>query len=1034
MNGFFLRHVAISILVFCSAQVATAEINRHRFSTSADSLIIEVLDDDMVHFEYSVAGSHPDLNTAIFTSPMVDKTDYTGPLSLVATENQLETNDLRIQVNPANLCIRLEDKKRNSNYLTTICPDSLASPLKGLTIDPASTRNLYGLGQQFKILGSADGDWSVLGVREGEGLLGNGFAGFQDAAVGNVQIPIIYASGSTGLNYSLFLDNVYFQRWDFNSFWWRVTMFGDQIRFYVMTGPDLADLRGDYLELTGRPPVPPKKAFGLWVSEFGYDNFGEIDGLIEGLRRDGFPVDGFVLDLNWFGGVNPVGDGDQPAVLDKKTREGHMGRLDWDEDQDETLRNNGYSFVNAEEKIQEYYRDGIALATIEESYLAKYTDTFTEMDPSLSPYQRTDAVCDPARQGAAADGIRGFWGIGRMIDWSDGQAGAWIHHNRRFPNLTRKGVFVHWTDLGEPEKFDPAACYEGVEGSGAGLKNEHADIHNLYNLLWNKSIWDGYVAKQNEPNKLGISRPRPFILSRSGAAGSQRYGTAMWSGDIAGNLQSLATHLNAQMHMSFSGIDYYGADTGGFRREKLPYNNKEGGYRGYEEETYTQWFANAAWFDVPLRPHTDNEFVRVRPPYATAPHLVGKKLSNLANIRQRYELIPYYYSLAYRAYLFGEPVIPPLALYYQNDANVGRIGNEKLIGRDVLVAAVARPGEYGRDVYLPAGTWVNDHTNEWLESGGETIRNVPVYRDGIFRLPVFVRAGAILPQMYVDAETKDAFGHRRDASRRDELIVKAFIDISPSSFILYEDDGETLSYDHKGRPKYDYTTCKLSRQSDDRGAIVSIGPVVSAQGSPVGGAARQRANVVKLVVNDVEVSGVSLNGRDLPRQLDQTAFDSEALGWINAGEHLVMAKSPPMAVDVDKTFHFAFRPVSLRTTSVNFVCDHGSTTPQQSVYVVGSLAQLGGGGGAWDTNRAVKLDPNIYYDYIWNPPPSHNGPGPSAPVWSRVVDGLPADTRFEWKCIIRREDGGGTPRWQPGGNNVFTTSTSGYAGQAYGSF
>ena len=161
----------------------------------------------------------------------------------------------------------------------------------------------YGLGQEFRTLGSADGDWTALGVRQGVELLGNGFQGFQNAAVGNVQIPVLYALGPTALNYALMLDNVYKQSWDFTGSPWRARMFGDQIRFYVITGPDLPDLRADYMELTGRPPVPPRKAFGLWVSEFGYDNWDQIDALAAGLRDAGFPLDGFVLDLNWFGGV-----------------------------------------------------------------------------------------------------------------------------------------------------------------------------------------------------------------------------------------------------------------------------------------------------------------------------------------------------------------------------------------------------------------------------------------------------------------------------------------------------------------------------------------------------------------------------------------------------------------------------------------------------------------------------------------------------------------------------------------------------------
>jgi alpha-glucosidase len=169
-----------------------------------------------------------------------------------------------------------------------------------------------------------------------------------------------------------------------------------------------------------------------------------------------------------------------------------------------------------------------------------------------------------------------------------------------------------------------------------------------------------------------------------------------------------------------------------------------------------------------VRPHTDNEFVTVQPPYQTAPDRVGKKLSNLANLRQRYELIPYCYSLAYRAYLFGEPLVAPPVFYHQNDPAVRRMGHEKLIGRDLLVSVVASHGEYERDVYLPAGTWVDYTSNEWFHSSGQTLNDVPVYRDGLLRLPAFARAGAILPQMHVDENTLDAFGHRTGGAVRNE--------------------------------------------------------------------------------------------------------------------------------------------------------------------------------------------------------------------------------------------------------------------------
>ena len=79
----------------------------------------------------------------------------------------------------------------------------------------------------------------------------------------------------------------------------------------------------------------------------------------------------------------------------------------------------------------------------------------------------------------------------------------------------------------------------------------------------------------------------------------------MWSGDIGSQLGDLATHANAQMHMSMSGIDYFGADIGGFHRDAL---NSDLG------DLYTRWFANGMMFDVPGRPHTDTHTCPYPPP------------------------------------------------------------------------------------------------------------------------------------------------------------------------------------------------------------------------------------------------------------------------------------------------------------------------------------------------------------------------------------------------------------------------------------
>ena len=82
--------------------------------------------------------------------------------------------------------------------------------------------------------------------------------------------------------------------------------------------------------------------------------------------------------------------------------------------------------------------------------------------------------------------------------------------------------------------------------------------------------------------------------------------------------------------------------------------------------------------------------------------------------------------------------------------------------------------------------------------------------------------------------------------------------------------------------------------------------------------------------------------------------------------------------------------------------------------------------------KAVKLQPSVYYEYIYNPPPGHNGPGPSTPKWSAVVQGLPANSAIEWKCV--KHLASGQWQWQSGANNTVTAPASGFAGTSAGAF
>jgi alpha-glucosidase (family GH31 glycosyl hydrolase) len=822
-------------------QNVEAQARRTAFAAPGRYLVVEALRDDLLHFEFGVGGRAPQADTPLETSIMVEKKDYSGPGTFSATTAGLTTSEVAITVDPTTLCLTVVAGQIRAT-LATICPTEQAQDGNGLTVSRSETRNVYGLGEQFVEPGNPDGDWIGRERIPGD-QFGNKMVGFNGGAVGNAMFPIMYALRDPGPSYALFLDHVYAMTWDFRADPWRVQTRGDRVRGYLMLGPDLRDLRRDYMELVGRPPVPPKKAFGLWVSEYGFDDWTELDDKLASLRAATFPVDGFVMDLQWFGGIQSESDSTS------------MGRLAWDL----------AKFPNPAGKIA-HLRDehGVGTILIEESYIGRALSEHVELE--RRGFLARQSMTGPATYIS----YNPWWGKGGMIDWTSDSAGVFWHDWKRQP-LVAMGVVGHWTDLGEPELYDSTSWYSGVVPG----RHRHADIHNLYNLRWSESIFASYMRHS-------VAR-RPFILTRSGTSGTQRFGTGMWSGDIGANLSSLAAHMNAQMHMSMSGVDFFGSDIGGFHRGALD---------GDLNEMYTQWFANGVLLDVPVRPHTEN-LCNCK---ETAPDRIGHRASNLANLRLRYALTPYYYSLAHRAHREAEPLVAALVYHYQSDTAVRTNGRDKLIGRDLLVATVAHHGDSTRDVYLPRGRWIDYYTNRSHSSSGQFLRGVPLYRDSLFRLPLFARAGAILPLMHVDEKTMNIAGRRTDGSRRDELLVRVYADSAASSFILYEDDGWSVAYQADSM-----ATTTISQQMRPGAAVVTIGARVGAYA----GAPARRNNVVHLVADAGGPTSVTLNGSQLRRHTTQAAFDSAENGWYFA-EGVVMAKSGDLPADQEKRVEFRF--------------------------------------------------------------------------------------------------------------------------------
>jgi alpha-glucosidase (family GH31 glycosyl hydrolase) len=846
MAHYFIRCAAWSFLGLAfMTGVSRAEVVRLNFPAASSahldgkSLTIEVLSDQIIHFDISPKATSP-----ILTTPMVVKKDFTGPTSLTNIQGGFQTPATRVLVDPNTLCVQYYDLKQNA-LLTTICPSSG----DGLTLTQEQMQNVYGLGEQFRNLGTVNGDW-IGQTRTPGGPYGNTMVGFGGGGVGNATFPIMYAIGKDHLNYALFLDDPYALNWDFTTSNWAIThpetpgISGlKPFRGYVMLGADLPTLRTEYMDLVGHPLVPPKKAFGLWVSEFGYRNWGEIDDHFKTLRQNKFPVDGFVLDLYWYGGyTSNSGDSD-------------MGVYDWDKT----------NFPNAKQKIADYDQNsGLGLMLIEESYISQNKPDFSLMAGRGFLAKKASLTGSPALMTGC------WWGNGGMVDWTQDQAGSYWHDLMRKP-LTDAGVTFHWTDLGEPESYNGDNAYAGIPGYG----NTEADIQNMYAFKWIQSISDGY--DRNHETK------RHFIMSRTGTSGIERFGSAMWSGDIGSNLRSLSSHLNAQMHMSMSGMDYYGADVGGFHREAL---------EGDLQELYTRWLAHASFFDVPVRPHTDDGSKQ----NFTAPDRIGDMKSNLFNLRQRYELAPYYYSIAHQAYETGQPLVPPLVYYFQEDPNVRIIAEEKMIGPSLLVATSATAGETNRGVYLPAGDWIDYHTYAWHHSTGQWFADFPLYVNGIFQLPALARAGAIIPKAFVDDDTMNILGKRAHGDKNQDLILEVFASNQTSSFTVVEDDGITEAYRTGALSK-----TLVTQTQDDQSASVSIDP---SQGSYSGSPSSRITQLQWIGVR--AVSGVTFNGRSIKKYNDAKKYQRATEGWLDGGTQGVFVKTPFVSVSAAKKFTLSF--------------------------------------------------------------------------------------------------------------------------------
>ncbi len=490
---------------------------------------------------------------------------------------------------------------------------------------------------------------------------------------------------------------------------------------YIIFGHSPREILGRYSGLTGRAPVPPKWSFGLWLSSGGtYRDEAAVEKLVAGAVRRRLPFDVVHVDPWWM-------------------RRRKYCDFRWDR----------RAFPDPDAFIARLHRRGLKLCLWEHPYVSVESDLFafgkakgyfvrrpgggvTVIDYGLSLAPRPDGV---VRAAGPADSWNAPVAI---VDFTNPEALAWFKDLHRPP--LRRGVDVFKTDFGEDVPAD-AVFHNGRTG---------AELHNLYPLLYNRAVFE-VTAEE---------RGRGLVWSRSGTAGSQRY-PVCWSGDPAADFPSLAASVRGGLSAGMSGLPFWTSDIGGYRGTPDP-------------ELYVRW-AEFGLLSSHSRMHGDGP----REPWA-----FGDRAFRIVErfVRLRYRLFPYLYSAAIEAARTGMPVLRALPLVFPDDPNARDKDLEYMLGPSLLAAPIVergkgRSGVAARDVYLPAGTWIEYATGRARRGPMNLEISAP-----LDAFPLFVRAGAIIPM--AKAATRIPGG------RIDPLLLDVYQG-PPLESALYEDEGET---------------------------------------------------------------------------------------------------------------------------------------------------------------------------------------------------------------------------------------------------
>ena len=530
---------------------------------------------------------------------------------------------------------------------------------------------------------------------------------------------------------------------------------------YLLSGGNENAICKEFRTLIGRSYIPPRWAFGLAQSRWGYKTEEDVREVARQYKEHDLPLDMICMDIEYMQ--------DYADFTVNKERFPDLTKL------------------SADLKAQ-----GIRLVPI--------IDAGVRIDPN-------DPTCTEGLEKGyfckKADGtpfVAAVWpGKAYFADFLRPEVREWFGH--KYKALTDCGIEGFWNDMNEPSLFysperlraflnDMAALREKdnieqeeffprVVGGAMGLMNSPADyasfyhevdgqkvrhdqVHNLYGGSMTRAAGEAFVDLR--PGQ------RTLLYSRSSFIGSHRYG-GIWLGDNNSSWAQLLANIQMMPSVQMCGFLYSGADLCGFSSDTTP----DLALRWLEFGLLTPLMRNHS--AVGTRMQEYYRFPEVLP-----------AVRNM--IRLRYALLPYLYSEFMKAVLENTSYFRPLAFDYPDDPDAREVEDQLLLGEGLMAAPVYVQNAHGRHVYLPEPMKllrlraVDDYDEEILPAGHHYIRCA------LDEVLLFLRPGHIVPV----AQPANSTSELDDAS----LTLWSFLpDGESAEYRMYRDDGVTTEYEKK---------------------------------------------------------------------------------------------------------------------------------------------------------------------------------------------------------------------------------------------